>query len=566
MLEYFIGALLIIITILLILLAFRKRIYAQVDALESWKIDVMNRNVASELSKIKDLNLSGETQEKFEKWKSRWERIVAGYLADVEEYLYDAEEAADRFLFPRAKKTLKAIEDVLEKSEQEIEKILEELELLLQAERDSKESVTEINEEVERLNRLLLEERFRFGKADRYFILQLDELKNELISYDDYVESGEYTRAKDHVKKINKKVTDLSGEIDIFPAIYQRCRKELPNDLYELTLGINEMIAEGYRVVPYNFDREIKAHEETLNSCVEALERGEIKEVNEISNEIQERITNIYDQLEQEAVAKNFVESQISQLVSDIKELLTTFEETEKEIENLKTTYFFGDDDMEKLLSLGKQVNHLVNSKDKLLEKLEDEKVTHFNLREDLEEKKETRNKLSDQIKAFIEDVNKLRKDELEAKDELDKLQSNLNEVNRLLQTSNLPGVPDFIWDRIEESRTALIKVEDSFKRQPLDISQVQHVLDRAREAIERAEEEAEIIIDQCYLTEQVIQYANRYRSQYPLLSAELSEAERLFRDYEYELSLEKAARAIEEIEPGALRRIEENQRHRQSV
>src|SRR5699024_5985346 len=138
MVEYIIGAILLIITVFIVLLIFRKRIYDRVDALETWKIDVMNRNVASELTKLKELNLSGETQEKFEKWKARWEGIIAGELADVEELLYDAEESADRFLFPQANKTLKALTEILEKSDREVDKILDELNGLLQVEKDSK--------------------------------------------------------------------------------------------------------------------------------------------------------------------------------------------------------------------------------------------------------------------------------------------------------------------------------------------------------------------------------------------------------------------------------------------
>jgi len=34
-------------------------------------------------------------------------------------------------------------------------------------------------------------------------------------------------------------------------------------------------------------------------------------------------------------------------------------------------------------------------------------------------------------------------------------------------------------------------------------------------------------------------------------------EAEQLFRTYQYELSLETAAKALEEVEPGALKRFE---------
>lgn len=92
-------------------------------------------------------------------------------------------------------------------------------------------------------------------------------------------------------------------------------------------------------------------------------------------------------------------------------------------------------------------------------------------------------------------------------------------------------------------------------------MGEVHHVLSEAASSVERAVEQTEIMLDQAYLTEQVIQYANRYRSRYPLLAAKLSESERLFRSYEYELSLERAAEAVEEIEPGALKLIENNQK-----
>lgn len=87
---------------------FAQRVYDVVDRLETWKMDIMNRNVASELGRIKQLNLSGETQDKFESWKARWEQIIAKELPDIEEYLLDAEEAADRYRFSNSKKNIAA--------------------------------------------------------------------------------------------------------------------------------------------------------------------------------------------------------------------------------------------------------------------------------------------------------------------------------------------------------------------------------------------------------------------------------------------------------------------------
>ncbi|WBX82271.1 septation ring formation regulator EzrA [Virgibacillus salarius] len=89
-----------------------------------------------------------------------------------------------------------------------------------------------------------------------------------------------------------------------------------------------------------------------------------------------------------------------------------------------------------------------------------------------------------------------------------------------------------------------------TLEKQPLDMAEVQQALNDAKNAVEYSMEQTDLMLEQAYLTEQVIQYANRYRSQYPLLAAKLAESERLFRNYEYELSLEHAAKAIEEVEP----------------
>src|SRR5690625_4147164 len=118
--EIIIGIILAIIALIIIGLILRKRVYDNVDRLEAWKLDIMGRNVAAQLSQIKSLNLSGETQVKFEAWKERWDYIVSKELADIEEHLLDAEDAADRFMIPKGKKILKEAEETLNSVESSI--------------------------------------------------------------------------------------------------------------------------------------------------------------------------------------------------------------------------------------------------------------------------------------------------------------------------------------------------------------------------------------------------------------------------------------------------------------
>src|SRR5699024_8741375 len=135
------GIILVIIALIIVGLILRKRVYDVVDRQESWKLDIMDRDIAVQLGQIKKLNLSGETQEKFESWKERWETIVTKESSDIEEVLFDAEEAADRYRFSSAKKLLYKSEQMLHSIEKDIENILHELNDLLDSEKTSRQEI-----------------------------------------------------------------------------------------------------------------------------------------------------------------------------------------------------------------------------------------------------------------------------------------------------------------------------------------------------------------------------------------------------------------------------------------
>lgn len=215
---------------------------------------------------------------------------------------------------------------------------------------------------------------------------------------------------------------------------------------------------------------------------------------------------------------------------------------------------------MEKYLNLGKLISSMEDQLEQLALNMDKEEIGHSELRERLEDGFLKLEELEENLEEFKESIKNLRKDEMEARDTLAEMRAQLYNLNRKLKKSNIPGVPTYIWNRIENTANKNNQVIVALEKTPLDMSAVQEALSEAKVSLDQTIDDTDLMLDQAYLTEQVIQYANRYRSKYPLLAAKLAESERLFRSYEYELALETAAKAIEEIEPGALKKIEETQ------
>ncbi len=127
-----------------------------------------------------------------------------------------------------------------------------------------------------------------------------------------------------------------------------------------------------------------------------------------------------------------------------------------------------------------------------------------------------------------------------------------------MIQESNLPGMPTSYELMVVQAKESLSDVKEKLDEKPLNMNAVMHYLDIASVAVSRVREATENLTEQVHLAEKVIQYGNRYRRQYPSVAAALSEAEKKFRNYQYEDALEQAATAIEQVEPGSLKKIQD--------
>ena len=560
--EYVIGVILFIIVVIIVGLLYRKRMYDNVDRLESWKIDIMNRNIASELSRMKELNLTGETLENFEKWTSRWELIVTDELAEIEIKLFDSESSIDRYKFKEARKTLDEAGEKLLQIESELDSIISELTELLETEESSRKSAEELLPTIKEMEKTLLQNRFLYDRATLRFEVELEELNNSLIAYNDLVENGEYHQAKEIIDKVNLEIKEVEEEIQEFPDIYKMCKSELPEQLMNLNKGIQEMKTDGYPVEHLGFYEDIQKHQQHLLVCVETLETKGTEDVKAVIPKIENSVKKMYDLLEKEVIAKNYIDTKLPNYTRELESFMSTFETTNEDIKVLKETYYFEDKDLEQILTFEKRVEELNVQYDNFVNQVKEKAETLSKLRAQLEGNFNNLEQLRNDHKAFKEHIDMLRKDELEARDQLVLLQEKLETSTRKLRMNNLPGIPKFILKRIDEAKTKITFVTEELTSQPLDINRIQKTLSEANTAVERAVEEVDILIEQAFLTEQVIQYANRYRSTNQELANSLKKSEDLFRKNDYELALEEAAQAIEKVEPGALKKIEEQQQY----
>lgn len=556
--SYIIGVVLIAITVIIIGLILRKRVYDRVDQLEAWKMDMMHRQVSAELQRVKALNLSGETQDKFEYWKETWDHILTRELPDIEEYLFDAEEAADRFRIQRAKKNLATVESILNKNEDTIKMILQELEDLLDSEKQSRQAIEDVTPILRELRHVLLENRHLYGPAEQRFERALDEQQQLIDIFYEMCDDGNYFEARQHVEKIKASLDAIGLQIDEFPLLYKKITRDLPDQIQELKNGIKEMKREGYRINDEGLLNELREMDKSVKAYITQIEQAESPAIYDWLSAAEDRIQEIYLMLEKEAKAKHYLDKHVDQFTEEVQEALQEFDATDEEVKTLQQTYLLEGSDLELYENLEKWMHQLEKEHNQLLNSLSIVKQSYLSLKEQLELNQSELKKFNQSHVDFREQVRSIRRDELEAKQLVETKKRELFNLEKRLEKSNLPGVPSSTKQQCVANHQLINTIHDLLEEQPLNMGQVSTKIKELRSNVDIFNEKVQLMIEQAYLTERVIQYANRYRSQYPMLQAKLLEAEQLFYQEQYEAALELSAQALEEVAPGAVQRLEE--------
>jgi len=273
---------------------------------------------------------------------------------------------------------------------------------------------------------------------------------------------------------------------------------------------------------------------------------------------INKRIDSFYEALEMEVYAKQFVDDNYEQLGEELSEITYLMRETLDEAAFVQQSYRLNEEEAEIPQIALKKLEKLNNRFEVLASRTEDKTSANSSLQEELQVISKELANVSLERQSFAKRMNNLRNDEHNARTELDKLTRKLQDVDRALHKGNIPGIPDEIDARLEEAEEQLYVVTQSLEEVPLNMNLVDSYIDNAEKSVDDVNERVKELLENVMLIERIIQYGNRYRASNEEINNRLLEAEESFKQFRYAKALEEAATAVEKVEPGAMKRIEE--------
>jgi len=557
MIYIIIALIVIVMAIVLIGAIMRKKIYKQIDYYEAWKIDVLNRPVKDEIAKVKELKMVGETEKKFEEWRKSWDDIVSESLPQVEESLFDVEEMADKFRFGKAQDVLNNLQQTMDIIEVRLKEMLTELNTVVESDELNRKESVGIKELFHELKKKLITDGPQFKKALAYIENSLNMIEEQLSQFEKETQEGNVIKAREILSEAETSLEAIAEDMEVIPTYYNQILSHIPRQLDELESGVQEMLEQEYVLTHLNIEKQVADMRKNLSIYEEALEALKLSEVVAGIDSTLDQLDVIYNIIEKEVQSRQKISKEMEILKNDLRIVGNKTKEINEETIVVQQSYRIDQDDVQEQSDVDAMFVKLDKEFKEVEEILQEKKEAYSILLEKVSAMREQLDHLHDDVDSLKEKLTALRKDEMVAKDTLGQLKRQLIEIRRKLQKSNLPGIPTEFMTILEDGEDILLEISGKLDERPLEMHAIKLLMQEANEKVQVVLDKTDEMVESAILTEQLIQYGNRYRSQDSVINDELQRAEEAFRGYNYNEAIEIATSAIFRVDKSIIKKFQ---------
>lgn len=537
---------------------FRRKHIQEVGRLEREKLQIQHKPILEEMTKVKQLNMTGETEEKFERWRTEWTEVMDIHMPEIDSLLFDVEDMVDRFRFGKATETEKEIQEKILFCDKKMNDILQELNELVGSEEKNRIEMEKLKEQHRAARKTVLAHLHSFGMAADPLEKELESFIPKFEEYEELTANGNYLLAREMVISLSAKADRIFMLIHETPSLLTELQNKIPASIRELRNGTREMEEQSYYLQHLELSEHLDAIEGELAEMLSKMAELQIESVQQRTAEINDRIDSFYDALENEVNAKHNIDENHQKIAEQLVDITTLTKTTSDEAIFVQQSYRLDEKEAQIPQVALKKLSALDKRFEVLIVRIEEQASAYSSLQEELQLIAEELEQISEEQESFTNRMKNLRIDENHVRTKLDELSRKLQNADRMLHKGNIPGIPDEMEARLEEADEQIYIVAQSLREVPLNMSLVDTYLENAEKAVTDVSEKVEELLENVMLIEWIIQYGNRYRASNPEMHNRLLDAEESFRQFRYAKALEEAATAVEEVEPGAMKRIEE--------
>ena len=535
----------------------RKRNVTRLTGLEERKEQLYNLPVNDEVEAVKNMHLIGQSQVAFREWNQKWVDLSLNSFADIENNIFEAESYNNSFRFFKATHKIDQIESQIDLIEEDITSIRNALSELEKQESKNSGRVLHALDLFESLQNTVEEDSEKYGQALPEIEKQLENIQSEFSQFVTLNSSGDPVEAAAILDATENHILALTHIVDRVPGLVTTLTSTLPDQLVDLEEGYRKLLDANYHFTETDIESRFQLLYEFLKKNQENIRQLELDNAEYENTQIQEEINSLYDIFTREIAAQKVVENLLSTLPTYLNHVKENNKVLVQDLERLSQSYLLPETDASHVRRIQADLSALETTMMEVVEDQSEPTQAYSVLEEKLEALQSHLKEIEDEQISVSQRLAQVEKDDINARQKANVYVNRLHTIKRYMEKRNLPGIPQSFLKLFFNASHNTEELMSELEQELVDVESVNRILEITTNDMEALEEETYNIVQYATLTEQLLQYSNRYRSFDERIQEAFNESLEIFeKEFDYHASFDKISQALEVAEPGVTNRF----------
>lgn len=548
----------IIIAVLLVAFTFfilrkkeSKKYKKEINELDIEKNRLINVEILSEMTKVKELVKTDNLQHKLDEWDKIFNYIKEEMLPQISEDITNVDFLIDKHDFKNAVKKMTSIELEIDRLKRKNNKLINEIKLITNSEERNRALITKLKVTYRELQAKFERCIKDYGDVAEAIKKEFKKIEKKFQNFENAMDNNDYVEVEKIVMVIEEKINKLKKTLDEVPSVVLSASILIPEKIKESKIQYSRMIRDGYPLDYLNVEYNLDEIERKSNEIMEKVKKLDIN-IEESNIELKTMLdyfNNLYKDFDTEKECKDTFKEGCKKFRLKLEKVNKVVYDIYVQIDDIKVTYDLTEKEINKFSILNKNLEIINEDFKRLLEEGKTKTFAYSKLNEELDGLVVKLSRLQDDLDYQLRSITSMKDDEYRAKEQLKTIQDLLKESKNKLKDYKLPIIPSNYYVELKEAQDAIKEIAKELDKKPIVIKILNIRVDTARDLVFKIYNKTNDMIKSSMMSEKMIVYGNRYRSTYPEVEQKLEMATTLFYKGKYDKSLDISLEAISKIE-----------------
>lgn len=497
--------------------------------------------IENELVKVETLIKNEKLEEQYKIWQERFKKIKDENVVNLNEIVLklDTQNVEN---FNELKEDAKR---ELYKAKFLLSKLLEEIEDVNMSEEKYRTLIIKLKTKYRELNDYYEAHKKEYGELENVVEMQFENIEKRFQIFEEFMETNDYSEVIHIVKSIDLMLEHMQDVVKKLPDLVIVAHKIIPLKIEELTNIYEKMILDNYNLKELNVTTNLENALKSTNELVEKVKGLNFKDVEVEFEAIVEYLDDLFKVFETEQIArKEYSKLKIlfeKKLIKTNKIVSSVY----KELDSIRSMYNLKAEEIDSLNVVKTRLMEVNDNYKKIINDLKSQETNFLTANKELIDVNSILIELSDDLDKLLKSLGNMYEDEQRAREQLNEIEKLLRDSKGILNKYNFPSVNKELFIEIKEANEAVYEVIKELKEKPIKINTLNTRVDTARDLALKVYTHVNDMLKKMEVIEELIVFANKYRSESEIISDNLNKASNFFFQGNYNKSLDELEKAL---------------------